>query len=889
MNRRPHQLCGRTRAERGRRRRYALLSGAIALCALNAGIDPPAANAGAHRDWTTVPLGSFQLQEGKQQITIARPYDYLGVIPAPIVLVALFDPAAGADAPPAELTLSVGAMRYPAWKIRSAGQMYLVGSGLLERDASHNGRAITLDLEVQQALPGLAMMASGSPDLGLAGPTAAGPLELVVNEMPRGEEREYLSAIVSSADVDLAAARAALERLGAVENETVARLARAARRRIEFAMVESKAADSFEANYRLGVYAQQVGLFRSARLHLERALTHDVRQPNAWFRLGEVLERCGEDELSFGPVFERAGMSAGVSPSTWSTLVVTIVGREAAGGSAGSKPLTQDEIKTIQQQWRCFTQTVFGATRGRLHIEPRFIQLDDAAAAGYRALEYRPPGVAGGGEAMTILAPPPSLGGPPGNYDWIVTIRRGGQGATVGPDCGVGAAVSDVPAEVGWSGLLVEFCRLVDVLGAYGETDDLTPTLRHVGGSGSQPAPSLGAVLRAGLGHHAGPESFRDLAATAPPAEMGYVRNWYLSASACSGERAGQPPDSTRPLSESALPGRLEPPADFVASPTDFVDLERYFREKKVDPARQPLAQATAYVLSQKRMPVRLWLLQNDRAAVWLNDTLVHRGDVYPGNAWLDATHAAEAAVPAILLKGWNRIDVVTERAGPPRDRAFGFALRIATDADGPIDGLIQATERTQPPRVRLTDPFIPRAGGVFRWDEVRQDVFGRLPALNAAGLRRFGTLPEDLRIQAVFDRQGGVMVIGAANDAESAASSGIRLRAAPSGWDVGKDRDVQLNNVLDWERESVAVYPYRKNDAWRHLLFVKPEAVDAYLACLRESPDARQAFANTLIASRVLGFLRLGSDENWRHVIVIDALLATPLPLDEEDLLSPG
>ncbi|MBW7906603.1 MAG: hypothetical protein LC135_01395 [Phycisphaerae bacterium] len=870
-------LESRKRAEAGGWR----VAAAVWALAAQAAIGAP------HRDWTVIPLGSFELKDGRQVVTIARPYDHLGIIRSPIVIVALFDPAVAGEASPAELSISAQGQRYPRWRIGQAGQVYVLGLEALDRDGSHEGRATTLTIEVARPLPGLALMVSGAPDLALAGPQALGPLEDVVAAMPRGEAREYLQATLQSAAADLAGARREIERLCGSGDETVARLARSARRRMDFALAESRAPATADGHYRLGLYAQQAGLFRSARLHLERALSLDVRRPEAWFRLGEVLERCGENEEAFGPVIERAGMAAGVQPATWNVLVVTIVGRPKAGASAGDgqPALTPAEVRAIRDQWRAFSQIILGASRGRLRLEARFVQLEDATAAGYRSLAYRSPLVADEAASFSILAPPANLLGAPGGVDWVVTFRRGGLGVTAGPDCGVGgAAISDVPAECGWTGLLVEFCRLVDCVGRYSELDELIPTLRHAPGCGMQPNPSLGSALRAGLGYHAAPEAFRRLGVAAPPSPAGYVQNWYVAPGRT---HSGSAAAADRALSESVSPGRLEPPERFVESRDAFIDLRRVLTEARIDVAQYPVAKATTWVLSPSRASLRFWLTACDRAAVWLNDRVVHRGDVYLQNAWRDAAQTAALAVPVVMQKGWNRIDVVVERPAAGQ-RPFGFALRILTPEGGPAEELIQATRRTEPPRVLLSDPFEPRAGTYFRWADVRDDSQRRLPQLSIAALHNRGELPANVRLQSAFSGGGGVVVIGSDSDEELSRRSGVRLRAAPRSWDVHQDRDVELNNVLDWEREAVAVYPYRRNNEWRHLLLIKPEAVEPYLACLRESPQAAQRFAKSHVSGRVLGYVRVGAVSAWQWLIVVDTLLETPLPVDEEDLLWP-
>jgi hypothetical protein len=73
-----------------------------------------------------------------------------------------------------------------------------------------------------------------------------------------------------------------------------------------------------------------------------------------------------------------------------------------------------------------------------------------------------------------------------------------------------------------------------------------------------------------------------------------------------------------------------------------------------------------------------------------------------------------------------------------------------------------------------------------------------------------------------------------------------------------------------------------------RHLLVIRPEAIEAFLTCLRESPRAAQLFGTTPVRNGILGYIRVGEGEYARHLIVAETLLPTPLPIDEEDVLSP-
>jgi hypothetical protein len=132
--------------------------------------------AATHRDWTVVPLGSFPLSGGDQTTQLSRPYDRFGVISSPIVLTALFDINRSVGEA-AEVRLSLGGREWPAWKIERIGQMYVIGLGALGPVAKGEmHQTLTLRVSVKNPGLGVALMASGAPDLALAGDAALGPL-----------------------------------------------------------------------------------------------------------------------------------------------------------------------------------------------------------------------------------------------------------------------------------------------------------------------------------------------------------------------------------------------------------------------------------------------------------------------------------------------------------------------------------------------------------------------------------------------------------------------------------------------------------------------------------------------------------------------------------------
>ena len=299
-----------------RTRRWACLTTLLCMAAAN-GL------AASHKDWTPIPLGSFALHEGEQTLSVARPYDRFGVVNSPITLTVLFDPR---SSPTRSTRISFATEQgaLPGWSVRNVGQVYVIGAAALQRiSAAESDKRIKLHVSVVGDKPGLTLMATGAPDLALAGPGLLGPLEAVVKQLERGVAREYLKAVTDIAAGRPQMAEAALARLARGADETTARFARATLRRMYFSQAEAAAEQDFAAQYRLGLYAQQCGMFRAARLHFRSALESlQPGQPqpgawylgDAWYRLGEMMERCGDPPGEVAAVMERAGTATNVYP-----------------------------------------------------------------------------------------------------------------------------------------------------------------------------------------------------------------------------------------------------------------------------------------------------------------------------------------------------------------------------------------------------------------------------------------------------------------------------------------------------------------------------------------------------------------------------------------------
>ncbi|MBU0639026.1 MAG: hypothetical protein KKB50_09195 [Planctomycetes bacterium] len=865
----------------------------VGMC-LAAGIVTPAWAAG-HRDWTTIPLGSFRLEAGTQSIRVTRPYDRFGIIPSPIVFVALFEPDSVGRAP-IEIRFTGGQSEYPTWTLRQPGQTYILGTAALERDAVEDKRVLELTVHVQPGAPGLALMASGAPDMKLAGSAALGPLGDVVGRVKPSAAREYLEATAVASTVSLTTAQGAFRRLSSSSDQQVARFARAAWRRIRFAEAEARLTSNFATHYRMGLYAQQCGLFRAARLHFEVALQtlRNAERPppawrvgDAWYRLGEMMERCGEPIEDVAQVMERAGQAARVSPNTWDALVAVLLSKEYEQEQDGKKTrvrveMTPPQLDKIQREWRWVQQMVYGASGGQLLLNTRFQQIPHENALPY------------GLNVGWLYGPLDELVPVRGSVDCVMSFHPRGPSVTGGADCGPnGAAMTDIGTWCGWEVYLHEWSHQFDWTVRTSEAGDGYPITHHSDSCGHQPIPSMGYGHRASLRYYVTPAMYRRLEPADVDNGVGYIQSWLVG-------RPGAVADNVPP---AGLPphhvARPTPPVfdlatrEFIVAATpEFIDLKQTFADLAWQMPAWCVTPATTYLWSPQRQEVRLWLGHNDGLALWINEQLIHRGDYFAIAKFEDQNWPSMLATAATLQRGWNRIDVAVEAWPAPRDGGYGFSVRVCGFDNQPIPGL-QAVRRSDrlPPTI-APDPSLPHPGQHYDWDEVRDDFYNKLPRLDAGWLRDYADWPADLEVQAGIGATAGYVAWQAPRDATPGQQAGVPLRAAPTeGWH-SPGFATRLDNVLDWNRESVAVYPIQRRGTWRHLLVMRAEAIEAFLTCLREAPQADELFGPGSARQRVLGYLQVGrmdgEKEGIRVLIVAEVLLLTPLPADEEDLLVP-
>jgi len=270
-----------------------------------------------------------------------------------------------------------------------------------------------------------------------------------------------------------------------------------------------------------------------------------------------------------------------------------------------------------------------------------------------------------------------------------------------------------------------------------------------------------------------------------------------------------------------------------------------------------------------------MWLGRAGPLAVTINGERVYESRLPLGGKYENSNIPDAVAAAAFLGKGWNEIQLVTEAANQGKN--WGFSLRFSQWDNSSVPGLACVHRR---PEKDIVPPYqAPPVGEYYKWQHVRGDFTRRLPRLSEADLRKI-TGVNGLTLAGHIEGGSGYIAV--------TGVEGPVVRQPPSTWQPEKDRDVVFNNLMDWEREACAAIRYQKNNEPRDLLFVKPEALPAYMNLTTESPAAAGRFVDKPLEERLLGYVSIPAGAGTRNVFVLDALLGDQKgwPTDEEDLM---
>jgi hypothetical protein len=829
------------------------------------------------------PLGTAALKAGSNEVSYRLPRDVRGPLPQAMVLIASQpvliekatttasaptpEPASGAPKQPVPATLkfSCAGRQLPPWELTTAPTAYVLNLQTLRGNPEYAKGRVALTVDMQSQAESLSFAALGMPDPCLLDDSHDGPLAGFAELATDAEVRAYLSGLTKELGGQSAEAKAEYEKLRNAKNERVARLARRGMRMLSYDLRRFKLSGNFMEHYRWGLYLEQCGLFGPAFAEFEECRIITANNADGQFKAAEMLDRQGVEPIEVLYYLERSREDRRRQPVT--DFYMLFVLQKSREGRA----LTNDEISQVRNNWLYVEKLILAASRGNIRIWTSFFQVDDERKQPYK--KY----------AGLVLGPGEDIIQRRGWFDGVISVTPRVQGeegqsvATVGADVGPrGAALSAVFHDSAWPEYLRAFNQQLASALAGSEAPLMPPLVEEAVGCGIPPIPHEGYGLRAALRYYVPAATWRRAKIADVPAGGVSAQLWKIEG----------PYGVDGPAPADGLPGRhvldaipagAAPKTVQWVNETDFVDLAAVFPE-----AGWARAQATCWVFSPRDQEVRMWLGRNDGIAAWLNGRCVYEGRRYAGGNFEDRNLTDTVAAWGELKRGWNEVRVVVESWPAPRDKGWGFSLRFSTPAGRHMPGLAYVNER---PEADLVPPYVaPQAGRYYSWAEVQDDWYELLPRLTPADLQTISGV-RGLTLEGTIQKGLGYVAFNAAGQA---ATSGYR--AVPSPWDVSRDRDFVLNNVLDWSRESIAAYRYAKDGKPHDLLLVRPEAIEAYLLLLNEPAAAASVFEKTRPADRMLGYAVAPGSDCDVPLLVVDVLLSegADWPADEQDVLTP-
>jgi hypothetical protein len=829
-----------------------------------------------------IPLGVAQIPKGVSQPRYVLPSGPNGPLPEAIVMVASRPRTTNAQQPvvtpahstqdtgriPATLKFTVAGKELPPWILQDTTTAYVINLAAIKSNPLYSQAQLELKIELIAEVEGVGLPMFGMPDPLLLNETLSGPLNDFITQSVDPDVKAYFTALAADfasrkqQPGDWQPVRDAYAKLATSKNDTIARLALRGLRKTAYDLRPHNPSGNFNERYRWGLYLQQCGLFAPAFAEFDQCRVIDAGSVDSCFRAGELIERINGGIVKTMDYMERTGEAAAfANPATWYSLV--IVERKRA-----DRALTSDEIKAVKINWQLVQADVWGATEGRLKIVNSFYEIVDGEPR--KLVEYAP-GVEAPGDDIVETR---------GWFDSVIFVRPrlsadAGKGTmTVGGDRGPkGAALSVLYHDAPWAhyykAWFEHFAWAVNV----GEQFEGLPGGDGQRLCGTQPPASDASGCRAALRYYMSNAEYDRPRICDEPRPGEYIHLWKIE---------GPFPIAPEKTAESPthhLSQLLNPSGDartiYYDSSKDFINLKRIFG--KAGPA---LARATTWVFSPDDQSVRMWIGQNDGASVTLNGRRIHEGKYFSAGNYEDRNITDMIAGWAPLKRGWNELSVVVEGLPAPRDMDWGFSIRMCTSDNQPVSGIAYLNKAPADGLAPQWRP--PLAGSYHDWQDVKEDFRERLLNLSAADLQKITGI-DDLAIANQLSSKGGYVALVTNKKPLSP------YRAAPASWQPDKDRDDDLNNLLDWMRESIAAIRFEKNGARHDLLLLKPEAIDAFLLLLKEPASAEKLFKGVPISKRILGYVLTKGTGVELPVFIVDSLLSDEkYPLDDDDLLEP-
>jgi len=865
---------------------------------------PQICMAASHEEITVTPLGLSGVERGSKEMAYRLPMGASGRLAQAYVLVAAQPwqpirpepPLAPTDVEvdeenlplgqvPGSLRITIGGKTLPPWTLAPQPTAYVINVATLKANPAFAAGDVKVTTDLETTAEGVNVTFMGMPDPLLLNDQKDGPLSDFAAAAKDPDVKSYFEALVLDIAGDKKAARDVYTRLAQSKNETVGRFARRNLRLLAYDLRRRKLSGNVREHERWGLYLQQCGLFAAAYKEFDECRILDPLHQESQFRGGEMFHQLRAPLHKILHYMDRNYEASEVErPSDWYVLLVVLNTREGV-------TLSIDENAKPKDEWFFAERMIWGATGGNLRTWTSIIDLRDETAFPYKVYGAGVPG------------PAEDIVQDRGWFDLVISVRprlpneKDAPVLTVGGSEGPrGAALSSLYADCTWQDYLEAFNQQLARAMESGESGFLPPLVEEALGCGHQPVPDKGYGDRAALHYHMTPALWRRPKVADVPEQGCAVPLWKIEGPF---PIAGQMPKDGRPPRHvlDPLPAGAAPNTQRVISDGDFVDIAALWPD-----AGWALARATAWVYSPTDQEVRMWLGQNDRLAAWINGRCVYEGRQEIGSDAGDADGESgrgsgrrciadaedqnvcdTVASWARLRRGWNEVRLVVESWPAPWNKGWGVCVRFTHWDNKPIAGLAYLYDR---PDKQLVAPYEPPPpGSYYAWESVKDDYHDSLPRLDSAALERI-TGVKGLSISGVIRRTAGFIAIMAPQQEPSA-----RYRVLPQPWQPEQDRDVLLNNVLDWQREACAAYRYSKGGQPRDLLVLKPEAVAAYLNLLKEPATAAETFKGLPPADRVLGYVVVqGAASEQFALFVLDTLLAADdnWPIDEEDLLEP-
>lgn len=844
-----------------------------------------AARGAGHPEITVIPLGGLQLKTGAQEVVRSLPAGSRGVLPQPLVLIAAQPHVAiamgpekegaaptGSGAPEtrsvaATLKIRVGDRQLPDWKLEPARGAYVIDLETIRQNPDFASGRIKMTIEmIGEAEQGVvALLGMPDPLLLNDGSRAAvnGSLSRFIEAAGDEAVRAYFTALSREIAGEQEAAKAGYEELKASSNRRVARFARRGLRMLSYQLRKRRLSGNFMEHYRWGLYLQACGFFKAAYEEFEECRIIDPGHGESQYRAAECLERIGAGLMRTVHYIDRTGEASKVNdPTIWYALVTILKSRKG-------KSLTPEQVDVIKDNWHFAEKMLRAASDGEMRIATSFHEIENERAQDYTLFDGR------------VTGPADDIIEVRGWYDSVISVRPRLDGeedaalAVAGADAGPnGTAIASVYHDAGWGDYLRAIYGHLRWAAETSEASVGLPSFEDALDCGSPPVSSPGAAYRGALRHHFSRVVFRRLNMNEVPVPGSYVQLWKVEGPfAVEGGSASGTSD--RPHVLDSIPPGTSAETRRIVSDADFIDLAALFPK-----AGWALARATSWVFSPTDQRVQMNLGRNDAMALWLNGRRVLAGRAYASGRFRDQNRVDTICTSVEISAGWNEFVAVVESRPAPDDRGWGFSISLTTKEGQPVPGLASVYEK---PQRDLAARFeSPKAGGYFTWSKVKSDFRRQLPLLSEVDLRAL-TKIRDLTLQSsVREGQGFVALV-------TKRKAG-RYRAPPATWQPDRDRDVRVNNLMDWARESCAVIRCQAKTGHRDLLLLKPEAVEAFLTILNEPESAKTVFGGTAREARVWGRVVVPAGASTRSLLVLDARLTDgpDWPADEEDLLTP-